>query len=99
MKNTLVPYWTNVDMQEPHIAFVSNWEPFPTDDIEIINQKRKENPGTPILILIRDTRIRKENVLKRAEPIIQWMKDKDIKGSVMIIPDVCEVHDLDEESI
>ena len=88
MEGTMVPYWTNVDMQEPHMAFVGRWCPLHRGHTWIIEQKRKENPGVPILVLIRDTKFDTFNVLKRAELVIRWMKYSKINGSVVVIPDI-----------
>lgn len=80
-------YFSNVDEEMPHMVFIGRWCPFHKGHEYIINVKRKERPGYPILILVRRTSYDEFSARDRAELVRQWMIKNMILGSVLIIPD------------
>lgn len=81
-------YFSNVDPNKPHMAFIGRWTPLHKGHTGIIDKKRKSNPDVPVLILIRDTDYDHFSAKVRAEQIKIWMKENSISGTVMIIPDI-----------
>ena len=81
-------YFTNADnLQKPHLIFIGRWTPLHHGHIHIIEQKVKEK-NLPVLILVRNTSFDEFNAEERAEMIKKWMVHNNIKGTVMIIPDI-----------
>ena len=80
--------WSNCNSQEPHMVFFGRWCPLHKGHTAIIEKKLKENPNTPILIMIRDTSFDKYSAYFRLDLIKTWMKAKNIKGTAMIVPDI-----------
>jgi len=81
-------YYTNVKTDQPHMAFIGRWSPLHKGHISIMEKKRKENPEKPILILVRDTDFDGYSAPFRAELVKIWIKERGIKGTIMIIPDI-----------
>jgi len=84
-------YYTNVDSTEEHLAFIGRWCPLHEGHTWIIEQKLKET-NLPVLILIRNTSFDEINAETRAYIVMTWMKANDIKGSIVIIPDIKGVY-------
>lgn len=81
-------YYTNVETSLPHMAFIGRWTPFHKGHESIILKKLKEQPGFPILIMIRNTPKEAFKPLHRAEVIREWLVKNNLKGTIMIIPDI-----------
>jgi len=81
-------YFTNTKLDKLHMAFIGRWAPMHKGHEAIINTKRKENPDLPVLIMVRDRKGEKYSTSFRAEILKLWMKDKKIKGTIMIVPDI-----------
>jgi adenylylsulfate kinase len=81
-------YYTNVSFDKPHMVFVGRWSPFHQGHVAIIEKKRRDNPGKPILMLVRERKREKYSACFRAEIVKLWMKKNKIKGTIMIIPDI-----------
>jgi adenylylsulfate kinase len=81
-------YYSNSKIHEPHMAFVGRWSPLHKGHISIIKKKLKDNPDLPILILVRDTDFDDYSAFFRAEVVKLWMREENIKGTIMIIPNV-----------
>jgi len=85
-------FFTNTKIDLPHLMFIGRWTPFHKGHKYIIESKRKENPDKPILIQIRETNYDAYPSHVRAEFIKTWMQANDIRGTIMIIPDVHGVY-------
>jgi len=81
-------YYTNVKSQTPHMAFVGRWCPLHRGHTWIIEQKLKENPEKPILVLVRDTEFDEFKAADRAFLVKTWMEANSINGTIVIIPDI-----------
>ncbi|MBU0979995.1 MAG: hypothetical protein KJ709_04285 [Nanoarchaeota archaeon] len=81
-------HYTNVKDNSPHMVFIGRWCPFHKGHAHIMEKKMKENPGKPILVLVRDTDYDALPTPFRADLVKAWMQEKDIPGTVMIIPDI-----------
>ncbi len=81
-------FYKNVDSQKPHMVFIGRWCPLHKGHTWIIEQKMLENPGKPVLILVRDTNFDEQPAAIRAIIVSEWMKHNKIKGTVMLIPDI-----------
>lgn len=81
-------YYSNVDRQTPHMAFIGRWAPLHSGHTWIIEQKLNEFPDKAVLILVRDTNFDDFTAEERAELVKCWMVENNIKGSVLIIPDI-----------
>lgn len=85
-------YYTNTDSKKPHMAFYGRFCPLHKGHIAIIEKKRRENPNTPVLILVRDTSFDEFDVLFRANLVKTWMEAKNIDGTILISPDINSVN-------
>lgn len=81
-------YYSNSTLTTPHLTFIGRWSPFHQGHIAIIQKKRVEKTGLPILIMVRDTTTDAYSASVRAHYIKQWMTQHDILGTIMIIPNV-----------
>lgn len=81
-------FYSNVDKNIPHMVFIGRWCPLHKGHTWIIEQKMIEHPDKPVLILVRTTSFDKYPVQTRAYLVRAWMKHSNIKGSIMIIPDI-----------
>ena len=80
--------YRNVKTDIPHMTFIGRWCPLHKGHTWIKEQKRKEFPEKPVLILVRDTEFDKYTATERANLVAAWMEHEKINGSVMIIPDI-----------
>jgi len=85
-------YYTNVNPQDQHQLFIGRWTPLHKGHTWIIEQKMKEHPDRPILVLVRDTNFDAYSAEQRAEFVKAWFKAENIKGTIMIIPDIKGVY-------
>lgn len=85
-------YFTNVDPQLPHLTFIGRWSPFHEGHLAIIQKKRKKFPKLPILVMVRDSTTEQFSASIRAEYIKHWIIEQDIRGTIMIIPNVFGVY-------
>ncbi len=85
-------YFTNADITVPHMMFIGRWAPFHKGHTAIMLKKLKENPGAPLLILVRNTAKEAFSPSIRAQYIKTWMVENKIKGTIMIIPDIDGVY-------
>lgn len=81
-------YWSNCGSQEPHLAFFGRWCPLHKGHVAIVRKKMAENPGMPILILVRDTAFDKYDAEFRLELVVTWMEAENLKGTVLVVPDI-----------
>lgn len=81
-------YYSNSNLTIPHLTFIGRWTPFHKGHIAIIEKKRAEHPKAPVLIMVRNTKEDAYPPAVRAEYIKIWMQKKDVKGTIMIIPNV-----------
>ncbi|MCL4199894.1 adenylyl-sulfate kinase [Patescibacteria group bacterium] len=81
-------YYSNSNLTTPHLTFIGRWTPFHKGHIAIIETKRAEHPKAPILVMVRNTKEDAYSPSVRAEYIKIWMQKKNIKGTVMIVPNV-----------
>lgn len=82
-------YFSSSNRKIPHLMFIGRWNPFHDGHKALIEktlQKKKKN-NMPILILVRETSYDTSADL-RASRIKSWLIEKEIKGSIMIIPDI-----------
>ncbi len=80
-------YFSNVKPQEEHIVFIGRWCPLHLGHIYIMDKKRKKD-NKPILILVRDTEYDEIPTTTRAEIIKLWFLENNIRGTIIIIPDI-----------
>ena len=80
-------FYSNSDVQEEHLMFIGRWCPLHEGHTWIIEEKMKET-DLPVLILVRSTKYDEIHVEVRSQLIVLWMKEKNIKGTVLIIPDI-----------
>lgn len=75
---------------EKHCVFIGRWSPLHKGHKHIIRQVHEEK-NLPVLILVRDT---EETIpLERRINIIElWLKEENIPGVVMEIPDIVGVY-------
>jgi len=81
-------YYTNATLTLPHMAFIGRWSPFHKGHVAIMNKKRSEHPSLPVLIMIRNTKEDAYTPSARAEYIKIWMLENNVKGTVMIVPNI-----------
>lgn len=81
-------YYTNTSLQEPHMAFIGRWSPLHQGHIAIVQSKRLDHPNLPVLMMVRDTKTEAYPATVRAEYIKLWMVEEQIKGTIMIIPNI-----------
>lgn len=70
------------------MAFIGRWSPLHRGHIAIVESKRREHPELPVLLMVRDTKTEAYPAAVRAEYIRLWMTEMNIKGTVMIIPNI-----------
>ncbi len=70
------------------MMFVGRWTPFHNGHKAIIEKKINENPDKPVLIMVRSTNYDRYHPFMRAKLIEIWMRENNIKGTIMIIPDI-----------
>lgn len=81
-------YYSNTPLITPHMTFIGRWSPLHKGHTAIINAKRSEHPNLPVLVMVRNT---KEDIYPptvRAEYIKIWMLQHNIRGTIMIVPNV-----------
>lgn len=81
-------YFTNSSLAIPHMTFIGRWDPFHQGHEELINKKRLSNPDLPIMIQVRMTDDDFYSPGARAEFIKIWMLEKNIEGTIVLIPNV-----------
>lgn len=70
------------------MTFIGRWCPFHRGHIAIIEKKRSECPGVPVMMMVRDTQTDEYPAVIRAEYIKLWMVEHNIKGTIMIVPNI-----------
>jgi len=81
----------NSDQKTPHYVFIGRWNPLHKGHVAIIKKKLEEK-NRPVLILVRDTAYDELTALQRALIVEEWMLHENIKGRVIIIPDIDGVY-------
>lgn len=81
-------YYTNTPLHKPHLTFIGRWSPLHQGHIAIVNKKRSQHPKLPILMMVRDTGIETYTAPIRAEYVKSWMIANNIKGTIMIVPNI-----------
>lgn len=81
-------YYSNSVLHNKHMTFIGRWSPLHKGHIAIMNAKRREHPGLPILVMVRNTKEDTYPPHVRALYIKRWMKKENIRGTIMIIPNV-----------
>lgn len=81
-------YYSNSALYLPHMTFIGRWSPFHKGHVAIVQKKRREHPTLPVLILIRDTGRGAYSPSVRAEYIKRWMVAENIRGTIMVIPNI-----------
>jgi len=80
-------YYKDSHSKEPHLMFVGRWNPFHEGHKTLIKTTYQRNNEKPVLIMIRET-WQDGSAFDRARPIIRWLNEEKIKGTIMIIPDI-----------
>lgn len=70
------------------MVFIGRWSPLHQGHIAIVEAKRREHPGLPVLMMVRDKKDELYPATVRAEYIKLWMIEEKINGTVMITPDI-----------
>lgn len=70
------------------MVFIGRWSPLHRGHVAIVELKRREHPGLPILMMVRDRKDESYPAPVRAEYIKLWMIENKIKGTIMITPDI-----------
>lgn len=88
-------YYQSSQPEEPHLVFIGRWHPFHEGHMGIVQEKLSEQPDCPVMILVRDTK--KDNdegatAEIRAGKVVVWMINNQVRGAVVIIPDVFGVY-------
>ncbi len=81
-------YHSNASPHERHLVFIGRWSPFHRGHAAVIQSKRNDHPGLPVLIMVRDRKTERYPATVRAEYIKRWMLEQHIRGTIMIIPDI-----------
>jgi len=77
-------------MSEKYAICIGRWCPLHKGHKELI-RVTYEKKGVPVLVMVRDTD-EQPPTLQRVSIITQWMKEEQIPGYVMVIPDIIGVY-------
>jgi len=91
-KEIIMVFYSTEKSIVPHMMFIGRWCPLHAGHTWLIEEKMKQNPDTPILILVRDTEYDEFSAEDRAELVVKWMKHSKIRGTVDIISDITGVY-------
>ncbi|MBT5203649.1 MAG: adenylyl-sulfate kinase [Gammaproteobacteria bacterium] len=80
------------DAQSPHLCFVGRWTPFHKGHWVIMEKAMAEEPGKPVLVLVRDTSFDFWPAGYRKRMLEASFREMDVRASVVVIPDISSVN-------